>query len=146
MEKRQARSFNFLVPGVGLEEFSTPAVYECRWAHLLYKLYMYSSSHQTSKYNCSAFRIGVSTTCPAWNYCETIVHGPKASTPTLVKGGDGSTRSVGRSAIICCSVFPLSLRQVMHLWIMDDTKRFDPIIQNPAALTTPSVIWRPWWW
>jgi hypothetical protein len=24
MEKRQARSFNFLVPGVGLEEFSTP--------------------------------------------------------------------------------------------------------------------------
>jgi hypothetical protein len=22
---------------------------------------------------------------------------------------------------------------------MDDTKRFDPIIQNPAALTTPSV-------
>jgi hypothetical protein len=31
---------------------------------------------------------------------ETIVHGPKASTPTLVKGGDGSTRSVGRSAII----------------------------------------------
>jgi hypothetical protein len=25
MEKRQARSFNFLVPGVGLEEFSTPA-------------------------------------------------------------------------------------------------------------------------
>jgi hypothetical protein len=61
---------------------------------------------------------------------ETIVHGPKASTPTLVKGGDGSTRSVGRSAIICCSVFPLSLRQVIHLWIMDDTKRFDPIIQN----------------
>ena len=46
---------------------------------------------------------------------ETIVHGPKASTPTLVKGGDGSTRSVGRSAIICCSVFPLSLRQVIHL-------------------------------
>jgi hypothetical protein len=45
----------------------------------------------------------------------TIVHGPKASTPTLVKGGDGSTRSVGRSAIICCSVFPLSLRQVIHL-------------------------------
>jgi hypothetical protein len=29
---------------------------------------------------------------------ETIVHGPKASTPTLVKGGDDSTRSVGRSA------------------------------------------------
>jgi len=25
MEKRQARNFNFLVPGVGLEEFSTPA-------------------------------------------------------------------------------------------------------------------------
>ena len=24
MEKRQARSFNFLVPGVGIEEFSTP--------------------------------------------------------------------------------------------------------------------------
>jgi hypothetical protein len=24
MKKRQARSFNFLVPGVGLEEFSTP--------------------------------------------------------------------------------------------------------------------------
>ena len=24
MEKPQARSFNFLVPGVGLEEFSTP--------------------------------------------------------------------------------------------------------------------------
>ena len=24
MEKRQARSFNFLVPGVELEEFSTP--------------------------------------------------------------------------------------------------------------------------
>jgi hypothetical protein len=24
MEKQQARSFNFLVPGVGLEEFSTP--------------------------------------------------------------------------------------------------------------------------
>jgi hypothetical protein len=27
MEKRQARSFNFLVPGVGLEEFSTPELY-----------------------------------------------------------------------------------------------------------------------
>ena len=26
MEKRQARSFNFLVPGVGLEEFSTPDI------------------------------------------------------------------------------------------------------------------------
>jgi hypothetical protein len=26
MEKRQARSFNFLVPGVGLEEFSTPLI------------------------------------------------------------------------------------------------------------------------
>jgi hypothetical protein len=26
MEKRQARSFNFLVPGVGLEEFSTPVL------------------------------------------------------------------------------------------------------------------------
>jgi hypothetical protein len=25
MEKPQARSFNILVPGVGLEEFSTPA-------------------------------------------------------------------------------------------------------------------------
>jgi hypothetical protein len=25
MEKRQAQSFDFLVPGVGLEEFSTPA-------------------------------------------------------------------------------------------------------------------------
>jgi hypothetical protein len=24
MDKRQTRSFNFLVPGVGLEEFSTP--------------------------------------------------------------------------------------------------------------------------
>jgi hypothetical protein len=31
MEKRQVRSFNFLVPGVGLEEFSTPvAVKEIR--------------------------------------------------------------------------------------------------------------------
>jgi hypothetical protein len=28
MEKRQARSFNFLVPGIGLEEFSTPAMLE----------------------------------------------------------------------------------------------------------------------
>jgi hypothetical protein len=26
MEKPQARSFNFLVPGVGLEEFSTPVI------------------------------------------------------------------------------------------------------------------------
>jgi hypothetical protein len=28
MKKRQARSFNFLVPGVGLEEFSTPVKVE----------------------------------------------------------------------------------------------------------------------
>ena len=36
MEKRQARSFNFLVPGVGLEEFSSPELDAfCQvWFHL----------------------------------------------------------------------------------------------------------------
>ena len=74
----------------------------------------------------------------------TTSNGPNASTPTKLNGGEGFSRASGKSAIFCTDIFPRSLQHLTHLCNSLDISRLPPVIQNPAALTSPSVRCLPW--
>ena len=58
-----------------------------------------------------------------------ISHGPKTSTPTQLNGGDGVTRSSGRSPIIWYSIFPRSFLHITHACNTLDISLLAPMIQ-----------------
>ena len=66
--------------------------------------------------------------------------GPKTSKPTLVKGGQTSVLSCGRSAMRCFNGGPLSFLQGTQAPMTFVTVSWPPISQNPACWMAPPVI------
>lgn len=63
--------------------------------------------------------------------------------PQYVKGGDGSTCSGRRSAILCCSVALLSFLHFTHCRIQDATARIIPGIHIHLTIFHMSLPWCP---
>ena len=117
--------------------------------HFLKELaYMYSSSSMwiallPRRVNTSPQRLELAA--PPRVLRERIVHGPKTSKPTFVKGGAISVLSAGRSAIRCSITGPFNFLHVTHLFSSCATVLCPPTNQYLAWWMAPCLIWL-WQW